>query len=533
MASAIHLLSLLGVLIVVALVAQRVQIAPSILLLLAGIVLAAIPAIPAIELPPEFVLLVLLPPLIYSAGVAMSWREFRYNLRPIGLLAIGCVVFTTLAVMAALHWLLGMPWALGFLLGAIIAPPDVVAPLAVARRLHMPRRIVVVLEGEGLANDATALILYRFAVVAVVTGGFSLGRAAGTFALILVGELMFGIGVGWLSLRLRHWAHNPRIELTMSLLTPYVAYWIPQHLGGSGVLATVATGLYVSWNGPLLISSATRLQGIFFWDFIIYLVEGGVFLVTGLQMRTLLERVDGDRLPEFLVATAVTAAVAIIARFTWVFPAVYAPRWLSKTLAQRDPAPVWQAAFVVAFTGIRGVVSLAAALGLPMVVAGDKPFPDRDLILFVTFGVIVITLVGQGLALPTVIRRLGLAHSGKEERHQEEEAEREARAIALETAGRELDVIEAERNVSDEVVRLLRTGHEDRAQRLPSDLEGGLALTRMSAALRIEIIGEERKVIHQLLRDGKLTDESRRRIERELDLEEESIAFRREGETPL
>ncbi|MDX2092716.1 MAG: Na+/H+ antiporter [Kofleriaceae bacterium] len=533
MDGAIHLLLLLGVLVVVALIAQRVHTAPSILLLLAGIVLAAIPSIPTIDLPPEFVLLVLLPPLIYSAGVAMSWREFRFNLRPISLLAIGAVVFTTLAIMVALHGLLGMPWALGFLLGAIIAPPDVVAPLAIARRLHMPRRLVVVLEGEGLANDATALILYRFAVVAVVSGGFSLGRATGTFALILVGELVFGIGVGWLSLRLRHWAHDPRIELTMSLMTPYVAYWIPAHLGGSGVLATVATGLYVSWNGPLLISSATRLQGIFFWDFIIYLIEGGVFLVTGLQMRTLLERVDSDRLPEMLVATAITAAVAIVARFTWVFPAVYVPRYLSKALAQRDPAPTWHSAFVVAFTGIRGVVSLAAALGLPMVVANGRPFPERDLILFVTFGVIVITLVGQGLMLPAVIRKLGLAHTGKAERHQEEEAEREARALALATAARQLDAIEAERNVSADVVRLLRTGHEDRAQRLPSDLEGGLALTRRSAALRTEIIGEERKVIHQLLREGKLSDESRRRIERELDLEEESIAFRREGETPL
>ncbi len=206
-------------------------------------------------------LLVILPPLIYSAGVAMSWREFRFNLRPITLLAFGCVVFTTCAVAAAAHYLLGFHWAVGFVLGAIVAPPDVVAPLAIARRLGLPRRLVVVLEGEGLANDATALILYRFAVAAVTTGMFSFGKASGTFALIVVGEIAFGIGVGWLSLRLRRWARDPRVEITLSLMTPYLAFWVPEHLGGSGVLATVACGLYVSWNGPRLIPSADAAAG--------------------------------------------------------------------------------------------------------------------------------------------------------------------------------------------------------------------------------------------------------------------------------
>src|SRR5204863_5022768 len=193
--------------------------APSIVLVLAGVALALVPGLPRIELAPEFVLLVILPPLIYSAGVAMSWREFRFNLRPISLLAFGCVVFTTCAVAAATHYVLDMPWAVGFLIGAIVAPPDVVAPLAIARPLGLPHRLLVVLEGEGLANDATALVLYRFAVVAVATGNFSLPQAAGTFSLIVVGEIFYGIVVGWLSLRLRHWADNPRVELTLSLMT--------------------------------------------------------------------------------------------------------------------------------------------------------------------------------------------------------------------------------------------------------------------------------------------------------------------------
>src|SRR5499427_3105298 len=274
-----------------AVVARRFNTAPSILLVIAGIALALIPSLPRMELAPELVLLGILPPLIYSAGVAMSWREFRFNLRPIALLAVGCVVFTTCAVAAVAHWLLGMPLAVGFVLGAIVSPPDVVAPLSIVRRLGVPRRLVVILEGEGLANDATALILYRFAVAAVSVHVFSLSKAAGLFVAIVVGEIVWGIGVGWLMLRLRRWVRDPRTEITLSILTPFVAYWPPEYLGGSGVLATVTAGLYISWNGLRLISAATRLQGIFFWGFLIYLIEGLVFLITGLQTRTLIEHI--------------------------------------------------------------------------------------------------------------------------------------------------------------------------------------------------------------------------------------------------
>jgi NhaP-type Na+/H+ or K+/H+ antiporter len=227
------LLLLIAVLVVVAVVARRFNTAPSILLVVAGIALALIPGLPRIGLAPELVLLGILPPLIYSAGVAMSWREFRFNLRPITLLAVGCVVFTTCAVAAVAHWLLGMPLAVGFVLGAIVSPPDVVAPLSIIRRLGVPRRLVVVLEGEGLANDATALILYRFAVAAVGSGVFSLTQAAGEFALIVIGEIAYGIGLGWLSLRLRRWARDPRVEITLSLLTPYAAFFALTKLGRS------------------------------------------------------------------------------------------------------------------------------------------------------------------------------------------------------------------------------------------------------------------------------------------------------------
>src|ERR1700743_1544042 len=236
-------LILIAVLAGTALLARRIHVAPAILLLLAGVALAFVPGMPSLELPPELILLLVLPPLIFSAAVAMSWREFKFNLRPIILLAVGCVIFTACAVAAATHYLIGLPWNVGFLLGAIVAPPDVVAPLAIARKLAIPRRIMVVLEGEGLANDATALILYRFAVIAISTGLFSLPKAVGEFSAIVAGETAFGIAVGWLSLRARHWARDPQVEITLSLITPYLSYWLPEHFGGAGVIATVALWL--------------------------------------------------------------------------------------------------------------------------------------------------------------------------------------------------------------------------------------------------------------------------------------------------
>ena len=520
------LLFMLAVLAAVAVLAKRLNIAPSILLVVAGIAMALIPGLPQIKLAPEVVLLVLLPPLIYSAGVAMSWRDFRFNLRPIGLLAFGCVVFTTCAVAAAAHYLLNFDWAVGFLLGAIVSPTDVVAPLAIARRLGIPRRLIVVLEGEGLANDATALVLYRFAVVAVATGTFSPSTAAGEFALIVVGELIYGLAVGWLSLRLRQWSHEPRVEITLSLMTPYLAFWVPAHLGGSGVLATVVCGLYISWNGPLLIPSATRLQGIFFWDLLVYLIEGVIFLVTGLQARTLMDNGHAFSLAELATATAWTTLIAVAARYIWVFPATYLPRWGSAALARRDPLPPWQSVFFLAFTGVRGVDSLAVALAIPYTVVSGAPFPHRDLILFVTYGVIVVTLIGQGALLPAVARWLGLTRLAQEERENEIQAELAARVSALEAVEKRLDKVIAERSLPDEVIELLRTRNESREQILPENLQDGLDYMRLSADIKKQLIDAERDFIFQLLRDGKITDEARRRIEYELDLEEAAVANR-------
>src|SRR6202045_3049380 len=426
----------------------------------------------------------------------MRWRDFRFNLRPISLLAIGCVAFTTLAAAAATHWLMGLSWPVGFVLGAIVSPPDAVAPLAIARRMQLPKRILVILEGEGLANDATALILYRFAIVAVSAGAFSFGRAAGEFAVIIAGELLWGIAVGWLMLRLRRWVADAQIEIVLSILTPYVAYWPPEYLGGSGVLATVVAGLYVSWNGFSIISAATRLQGIFFWDVLVYMIEGIVFLMTGLQARTVITALGSYSLSALVGAAAVVSAVVILARFVWVFPATYLPRWLIPAIARKDPSPPWQWPFMLGFTGVRGIVSLAAALAIPLSTESGDLFPDRDRILFLTFSVILVTLVGQGVLLPAVIRALGLAHAGKREQRAERVEELSARKAGIESAIARLDRLGAGRNLPGDLLHALRAQLRDRLKHFEHGddrADGRQEHGRLHDEIELQLIGAERE----------------------------------------
>jgi CPA1 family monovalent cation:H+ antiporter len=531
MISTLQLLILLLVVVAaVAVLAVRLRVPPAILLVLTGVALALIPGLPSVELAPELVLLLVLPPLIYSSAVAMSWREFRFNLRPISLLAVGCVAFTTIAVAAAAHWLLNLAWPVGFVLGAIVSPPDAVAPLAIARRLEIPRRILVVLEGEGLANDATALVLYRFAVAAVSAGIFSFSEAVSTFAIIVAGEIVWGIGAGWLMLRLRRWVGETRIEILLSILTPFFAYWPPQYLGGSGVLATVAAGLYISWNGPRLISASTRLQGIFFWDFLIYLVEGMVFLITGLQAHALVSRIGSFSVSELVISAAIISVVVMLARFIWMYPATYLPRWLIPAVRRWDPSPPWQWPFAIAFTGIRGIVSLSAALAIPFATTSGQPFPGRDLILFLTFSVILVTLVGQGLLLPWVIRTLGLAHAGHRERLADRSQERQARRLGIETAMEKLENLAAERKLPDEIVSPLRVRYAERLRHAaePEASESReRSLTQAQCDIELLLIAAERQHVNERFTAGKLKDEARRHIERDLDLREAQILNKR------
>ncbi len=509
---------LLSVIAGVGIVANRLKISPPILLVFVGVILALIPGLPTVQLAPELVLLLVLPPMVYISSVQMSWRDFRFNLRPISLLAVGCVAFTTLAAAIAAHWLLGMPWAVGFVLGAIVSPPDAIAPLALARRMQIPRRILVVLEGEGLANDATALILYRFAVAAVVAGSFSIEKAAGTFAAIVVGELLWGLAIGWLLLRIRRWVNDPQIEILLSILTPFFAYWPPYYLGGSGVLATVVCGLFVSWNGRTLISAATRLQGIFFWDVLVYLIEGILFLLTGLQARALIASTSTYAVSLLLASAAVVCVAVIVARFIWVFPATYLPRKLSSALARADPAPPWQWTFLLAFTGVRGIDSLAAALAIPFAIHTGAPFPDRQLIILLTFAVILFTLILQGLMLPYVVQALGLAHAGRHERRVEMAQEARARRGAIRSGLRRLEELATEHTIPEQMIKSLRRQYRARLRHFHRPREVERSPSKRVDDIELLLIESERDLINRLYRDGKLSDEARRHIELELDL---------------
>jgi monovalent cation/hydrogen antiporter len=318
-------------------------------------------------------------------------------------------------------------------------------------------------------------------------------------------------------LRLRRWVQDPRIEVMLSILTPFLAYWPPQYLGGSGVLATVTTGLYISWNGLRLISAATRLQGIFFWDFLMYLTEGFVFLITGLQARTLIAGIRGDSLRDLTMSAAVVCGGVILARFVWMFPATYLPRWLIPSIARNDPSPPWQWPFALAFTGVRGIVSLAAALAIPLTAENGEMFPDRDRILFLTFSVILVTLVGQGLMLPFVIRALGLTNAGRRERDADGIEEADARRQAIEAAGRLLVRLTKERQLPEAIVQALRSRLRD--QRIYDEHRND----GTGDAIELSLIAAERRQINDFYRLGNIKDEARRRIERDLDLREAQL----------
>ena len=505
-------------------VARVLGAASPFVMLVGGVAIAFIPGFPAITLDPDLVLLGLLPPLIYSSGVGMSWRGFRSNLRPILLLAIGCVLFTAGAVAAVAHYGLGLSWTVGFVLGAIVSPPDSVAPMALLRSIRLPRRMLTTLEGESLVNDATALVTLSFALGALESGSFSPGAVAIRFLLIVGGEAAFGCLIAFVMLRLRHFVADARAEVLLALATPFLTFWPPHELGGSGVVSCVAAGLYVSWNGRNYIRPATRLQGYFIWSLVTWCIEALAFLVCGLQTRTIFANLSSAGWPALLMAGAMTSITVIVVRFVWVFPVTYLPRWLWPPLRKREPPPNWKPAFLIGYTGLRGAVSLAAALSVPLAVGGS-PFLQRDLILFTTICVIVATLVIQGAGLRRVAEWLGLGRAGAREAASNRRAENVARVKGVDAALALLDQTEkAAGGPSPAVEALRRLQYERRANFVDGTDEAQADFpVAVVAALRLDLIAAERLANSAEYEKNRITDEARRRIERELDLEEASI----------
>lgn len=508
--------------VVLALLARRFKLPYPIFFVIGGTILGFMPRLPQIRLDPELVFLVVLPPLLFPAALFTSWRDFRANLRPISLLAVGLVLFTTIIVAYLARCFLHLPLAAGFVLGAIISPPDAIAATAIAKRLRIPRRIITILEGESLVNDATALVAYRLAVIAVATGSFSWFHAGEQFALIGVGGILTGLLIGWLAEQFHRHVDDAPIEITFSLLTPFAAYLLAERLQVSGVLAVVTAGLYLGRRTPQILSFQTRLRGGPVWETIEFLLNGFVFIVIGMQLPEILQRLSDEHLPAaLLIGYAVLITVAVIVlRILWVIPATYLPRMIFKKLCRRDPYPKWQHVAIVAWTGMRGVVSLAAALALPEYKADGTLFPGRDLILFLTFVIIFATLVVQGLSLPFLIRRLGVEDDGSIEKE-----EREARIQANQSALARLNEVTEPDAPRLEALNRLRVEYEDHIVQLRSDdpQKAGAPLRLFSSEferLSLEALQVERRTIIRLRDEGTINDEVLRRIQWDIDLAE-------------
>jgi Na+/H+ antiporter len=510
--------------------ARRLHVPPPFLLVLAGLAVGFVPGVPEISLDPHIVLVLFLPPLLYAAALSTAFADFRDNLRPIALLSVGLVLVTTAVVGLVAHLVVpDLPLAAAIALGAIVAPPDAVAATAVARKLALPRRVLTILEGESLLNDATALVAYRIAVTAAIAGGTSWGAAVGDFVVAAAGGAAVGLALGWVLATLRRRLDDPLLENALSLMTPFAAYLMAEAIHASGVLSVVVAGLYLGRRAPVLLSSNTRLQGQALWSMVTFLLEGLVFALIGLQLPTILQGLAGRPVGELVAtAVAVTAAV-VVTRFLWVFPATYLPRWLSRRVRTRDPAPSWQGPVLISWAGMRGVVSLAAAFALP------EEMPGRELILFVTFCVILATLMLQGLTLPWVVRRLGLDDAGAVERADRELATADHHIARVALA--ELERVAEDRSVPQRIVDELRGHLQERVRHAHAVLGGcpgedeyhdevrdddfeaindAVSTTR----LRQRLLDTERAELLRLYGERDIDDETLRRMQQQLDVEE-------------
>jgi CPA1 family monovalent cation:H+ antiporter len=510
---------LLGVLLLVALLtvlSGRIGIPYPILTTLGGLLLGLVPHLPRLDLAPELVFLLIIPPILFGAAFFTSPRELWRNARPISLLAIGLVLATTVAVAVVVHALVpDIGWAPAFALGAIVSPPDAVAATAIAQRLGLPPRLVTIIEGESLVNDATALVAFRLAVAAVLSGAFSLVEAAGSYVYVSVGGVVIGLVVGWIVVQIEARLNDPPVEVLVSLLAP-VAAWLPaEGIGVSGVLSVVTAGIVLGRAAPRVLSSDTRVLGSGVWQMLIYTLNGLVFMLIGLQLPAIVEAISEDRSASdlILLALAVSATV-IVVRLAWVFPATYLPQWLRRGAQPRDPAPDPRVVAVLGWAGMRGVVSLAGILTL------DRFFPSRDLLVFLTFAVILVTLLGQGLTLPFLIRRLGIGDDGSVQHE-----EIHAREASIEAALGRLEELAEEWPGHMELIEQMRARFSHAEEHLEHDHEGDGAPAPDQEqieheAIRRAVIGAQRVAIIDLRDRGVIGDAALRRVERDLDLEE-------------
>jgi len=506
-------------------VARHFKFPYPIALVIGGALLGFVPRLPQLQFDPQFLLVLVLPPILYQAALLTSWHEFKANIRPIGLLAIGLVIATTLAVGATLKLLIpDIPWAAAFVLGAIVSPPDVAAATAILSRLNIPRNVVTVLEGESLVNDASGLVIYKFAVAAVLTGAFSLWEASVQFVGVAVGGVVIGVVMGRLFVFIHRYLGDAFIEVLTTLAVPYVTYIIAESLDvagvhASGVLAVVAAGIVRGRYSPEIVSAEMRIIARSVWNLLVFLLNTLIFILIGVQLSGIIGRLTDYSLGELFFYGTFVSAVAIFVRFAWVYPATYLPLVVRAMLGEQVAPPREGEVFIMGWCGMRGIVSLAAALALPQTLQDGSPFPERDLIIFLTFVVIAVTLVLQGLTLKPLIRMLKV---GRDWSLQEEQ--QRAQMALGKAAIAAIDAVAAKDGISNELAERIRA---EFAEKITLSVPGGLVLRHSGAddarRLRDAAVKAERQELIRLWRENQISDEVLHHIEEDLDYQESRI----------
>jgi CPA1 family monovalent cation:H+ antiporter len=501
-------------------VARHFKFPYPIALVIGGGALGFFPRLPQPQFDPTFTLVLVLPPILYQAALLTSWREFKANIRPIGLLAIGLVLATTLTVGATLKLLIpDIPWAAAFVLGAIVSPPDAVAATTILSRLNIPRRVVTVLEGESLVNDASGLVIYKFAVAAVLTGVFSLWQASLEFVAVAAGGIVIGFVMGQLFVFIHRYLGDAFIEVLTTLVVPYVAYIFAESVHASGVLAVVAAGIVRGRYSPEIVSAEMRIIARSVWNLLVFMLNSLVFILIGLQLSAIIARLTDYTVAQLFFYGTFVSAVAIVVRFIWIYPAIYLPLVVRTARGHSVLPPQEGEVFIMSWCGMRGIVSLAAALALPQVLVDGSPFPERDLIIFLTFVVIAVTLVIQGLSLKPLIRRLQV---GKDWSLQEEQ--QRARMSLGKAAIAAIDTVVAKDGIANDLAERIRA---EFAEQITLAVPDGIVLRHSGAddakRLRAAAVKAERQELIRLWRENLISDEVLHKIEEHLDYQESRI----------
>ncbi len=517
-------ISLLFGIAMLTMLSEKLKMSYPILLVVSGLLISIIPGMPVISLEPDLVFLIFLPPILYAAAWNTSWKDFWKSRRPISLLAFGLVIFTSAAVAVVSHAIIpGFSLAFGFLLGGIISPPDAVAATSVLQGLKVPKRVVTILEGESLVNDASSLIVFRFALAAIVTGQFGMWDATRQFALVAGMGIIIGVAIAYIVYIIhRFFPTTASIDAALTLITPYIMYVAAEHFHFSGVLAVVSGGLFLTYRSHDIFNSESRIQIAGLWGTLIFLLNGFVFILIGLQLPGIVKGLGNYSVWEAIGYGIVISIVTILVRIIWVFPGAYIPRWLFKSIRTAEQRPGWKTVFLIAWSGMRGVVSLASALAIPLTLAGQA-FPHRNLILFITFVVILVTLVLQGLSLKPLIRKLNI----EEEDSEEEELKILTMRIQLaESVLSYLDTNYPEETQNNDTYKRVRDRYERMIEITKRKLEGddaddeGASFLPQYRQMLLELVHIRRRELKYFRHKGEYSEELIREREWELDLEE-------------